>query len=160
MDHIRTGKGISIVLVIGKKNAGKTAYLEQLIERATAKGLKVGGFLSRGGSADQKKSRYFLEDIKTGRQWLLASDVPSAERSLVYDRFHFDPGVFKVGDRLLKNNIDADILVLDEYGPLERMGQGFRSAFDLLLHTYRGILLIAVRPALLNNLKNEIKKSS
>lgn len=144
------GAKISPVLIVGSKNTGKTTFLEQLIQRARKLDLVIGGFLSRGKVSITGGKEYFLEDIRTGQQYLLAAETPAPSRIITYGKYYFDPTIFQMGNDLLLKNLHAHLLVLDEFGPLELSGQGFRNAFNEILVSFRGIFLIAVRPSLLS----------
>ena len=140
---------VSIILVVGLKNSGKTAFLEHLLKRAKNLGFLIGGFLSRGNIADNHKKEYFLEDLQTGSRHLLAATTTHASRKIRYGSYHFNPKAFELGNQLLLQNFHSDLLVLDEFGPLELQGKGFRPAFDVIIEKYPGIFLIAVRPSVL-----------
>ncbi len=139
---------LSPVLVVGHKNSGKTAYLEILAQKARGKGLQVAGFLSRGQWQDNEKPVYHLADLGNNRQYLLASETPHASRPFFYGRYYFSPRVFDIGNRILRECSVADVVVLDEFGPLERAGKGFREGFDHILNNFQGVFLLAVRPSL------------
>ena len=150
---------LSIVMVVGSKNSGKTTFLEYLLNRARSMNLSIGGFLSRGSIVNHQKRDYFLEDLTSGEQHLLASTTPHPSRKIQYGSYYFDPVVFKLGQQLLLRKIDSDLLVMDEFGPLELRGEGFREAFNLILKDYHGIFLVAVRPSLQSDMKNIIQSS-
>lgn len=138
------------VVVVGSKNSGKTAYLEILIRNARSKGLRVAGFLSRGRWQESEKPHYFLVDLNNDQNYLLASETPDSSRPFFYGRYYFNPDIFKVGNRILKESSTADMLVLDEFGPLERTGKGFRSGFNHAMQHFQGIFVLSVRPSLLS----------
>ncbi len=120
-------------------------------------GLTAGGFVSIGEFEDSNKQSYFLQDVQTGKRYLLASKIADASRPQVFGSYSFDPATFAAGSRILRNSLDADAIVLDEYGPLEQGGEGFREALEYLLAHYRGILFIAARPSLLDHLQTVLK---
>ena len=148
---------LSIVTVVGAKNSGKTTFLEFLLNRARNMNLSIGGFLSRGNIVNHQKREYFLEDLTSGERHLLASTTPHPSRKIRYGSYYFNPDVFKLGQRLLLRNMDSDLLVMDEFGPLELRGEGFRESFNLVLKEYHGIFLVAVRPSLLSDIKSIFK---
>lgn len=148
------------VLIVGSKNSGKTTFLNYLIRRAKQRKIQVAGFLSRGRLLlDGRKHQYFLEDISSGKNYLLATQAPDRPESIPYGGYFFDPEVFKLGNELLLNHLNVDLLVLDEFGPLELQGQGFRRAFDIILREYSGIFLITVRSSLLPEVKKIINQN-
>jgi nucleoside-triphosphatase len=148
---------VSIALVVGSKNSGKTTYLEHLLRKGKQKNLRTGGFLSRGNFTGTQKKKYFLQDIRSGTQYLLASTTPHPSRTISYGEYYFDQKIFELGNQLLEAQMDGDLIILDEFGPLELRGQGFRRAFDILLQHYTGIILIAVRASLLPEILKLLK---
>lgn len=153
MDKNPLEPNLSLSLIVGLKNSCKTAFLDFLIQKAYQNKLHVAGFLSRGKLCDGQKNQYFLEDIRTGKHYLLANQTPGRSENIPYGVYFFDPDIFELGNELLLHNLNADLLVLDEFGSLELKGQGFRRAFDIILREYHGIFLIAVRPVVLPELK-------
>ena len=145
-----------IVLVIGPKDSGKTSYLKILAERAIHRGLTVGGFLSVNHTNPPDKKKYFLQFLKTGQEKLLASTTCTSRQAIHYGEYFFDPKIFELGNRILKSSIQSNLIILDEFGPLEQQQTGFYSGFNFLLKHYKGILIIALRPALQSYLKDLI----
>ncbi len=142
-----------VFLVVGGKNAGKTSYLQRLSQRARENGLQVGGILSLARLRRGKKERYFLFDLRSGQQRLLAWRNSDPEQTIRIGSYAFDPATLQLGKQILRNCLDCDLILLDEYGPLEEQGGGFRSALEFLLAHYPGILGVSVRPSLLDNLQ-------
>ena len=127
-----------IILVVGAKDSGKTTYLELLVKRAELKGLTVTGFLSRG---DLNKENYYLENLNTNEKLVLASKISGLSSTIKRGEYYFSPDTLHYGNQLLKKGLRADLIVLDEFGPLECDGQGFREGFDFLLEgIFRDIL--------------------
>ncbi|GAB4377798.1 MAG: hypothetical protein Kow0042_26040 [Calditrichia bacterium] len=124
------------------------------------RGLTVAGFLSEAEVMEGKKVRYWLHNIRTGEKRLLASINPEFVSELNVGQFHFDPGTFAYAGRILKASMNADALVIDEYGPLEVEGKGLREAFDFALQHFRGYLFVSVRKSLLSHLKQRIRMVS
>jgi nucleoside-triphosphatase THEP1 len=137
-----------IALVIGPKNSGKTSYLKTVVSRTQHKGLTVGGILSVSHANDLEKKDYFLCDIQTNREELLASTVTHSGHTIQYGEYRFNPKIFELGNQILQKSIHSDLIILDEFGPLELQQSGFYQGFDFLLNHYKGILIIALRPAL------------
>jgi len=147
---------VKIVLVVGSKSSGKTAYLRLVIRRARQHGLKVGGILSPGELQGGTKQEYFVEDVRTGQKTRLAWLSNEESSPIQVGSYSFNPRAFEMANRILRESQDADVVVLDEYGPLEKSGGGFRPALEYLLQNYSGILFIALRPSLLHHIKSEL----
>ena len=143
----------SPILVVGNKNSGKTFYFQLLVERLRKAHLIAGGFLC----INQSKQKYFLKDIKSGEKRLFASEEESPKRSIKYGIYYFDPDVFAFGSHILRSSLNANAIFLDEFGPLEKNGNGFRSDLEFLLKNYSGLLFISVRSSLLSFLVNMLK---
>lgn len=146
------------VLVVGSKNSGKTNYLEYIVSRLIVNRVNVAGFLSVVNKDDSLKNNYYLKNVKTSELKLLASKQHPFRHQLQYGDYNFNTRIFELGARILRENLEADALVLDEYGPLEQNGLGFRKPFDFLLKNYEGFLFISVRPELCAPLLSIIKK--
>jgi nucleoside-triphosphatase THEP1 len=155
-DHVQSCK---IALVIGPKNSGKTSYLKIVISRAQHKGLTVGGILSVSRANDLEKKDYFLYDIQTNREELLASADTHSGYTIQYGEYQFNPKIFESGNQILQQSTHSDLIILDEFGPLELQRSGFYQGFNFLLNHYKGILIIALRPALQQALRKIISGS-
>jgi len=152
MERIRP----QIVLVVGSRNSGKTAYLHLLKNRIQEQEECVGGVVSEAELRDGEKWRYWLRDIRTGKRLLLATRYDSSPGKLQVGRFRFEPETFRWAEGVFRQSLDCDVLFLDEYGPLEARGEGFRHVLEFLLKNYRGILVITLRPSLFEHLINEV----
>ena len=146
------GKGNTdtrVVLVVGKKNAGKTAYLRWIARRAQERGLSVAGFLSVGEMSGGKKHRYYLHNLQTEERHLLASREHSPSGTENVGDYFFEPTTFHRAEQAYREALAADLIIFDELGPLELRGRGLFAAFTFLLKNYHGTLFISVRPRLL-----------
>lgn len=156
------------VLLVGSRDSGKTAYAATIVDRARSAGLTVAGFLSEADVEGGSKRRYHLRDLATGERTIYArtadgryrpDDCPSdAER---VGRFHIDRAVLQRAGETIARSLDADLICIDEVGPLElSRGAGFLPALRLLLERYQGIVVITVRPAFAGPLKELIARST
>ncbi len=141
------------VVIVGPKNAGKTTYLKNLLFRCQKLGLTVGGFLSVNSSQDQPKSSYYLLDIRSQKIQLFISRQPEFQEFIKLGEYYLNMQCFAEANKILKTQLKLDVILLDEFGPLEKMKKGFREGLDYLLKNFRGILVITVRPTLLPHLK-------
>lgn len=146
-----------IIMVVGAKDSGKTTYLELIVKRAELKGFTVTGFLSRG---DVNKENYYLENLNTREKLVLASKISGLPSTIKRGEYYFSTDTLHFGNQILKQGLRADLIVLDEFGPLEYDGQGFREGFDFLLKEYSGIFCIAMRPSIFRKLRKGPGKES
>jgi nucleoside-triphosphatase THEP1 len=141
--------GPQLVLVSGPRNTGKTEYARWVVERARAAGLRVAGFYSEAEWEAGVKARFYLQDVADpGHRALLASVRPAPDLDLRAGPFHLSSQVFRQADPVLRGAAGADLICIDEVGPLEVRGVGFHGALRYLLAEHGGILLLTVRPSL------------
>jgi nucleoside-triphosphatase THEP1 len=142
-----------IALVVGPRNSGKTGYAQAVVARARAAGLRVAGFFSEAEWEGGVKARFYLQDITDpGRRLLLASVDPGPGLDIRTGPYHLSGEAFAAADRSLRHWEDADVVCIDEVGPLEMRGGGFRPALDHLFAGYRGTLLLTCRPSVAEEL--------
>jgi len=146
MTHSRP---LTPVLIVGGRNSGKTTYARTLAERARRAGWAIAGFLSEAEWEGDVKARYFLRDLADpATRTLLAAREPLPGLDSRVGRHFLSRTALAAAYASLRRSLAADLICIDEFGPLELRGGGFRPAFHFLLQHYRGILLITVRPAL------------
>lgn len=77
------------------------------------------------------------------------SQTPGTDTQSV-GRFHLLQSAFESGLVLARGAIlnQPEVFLFDEWGRLEREGDGFKPAFDVLLNGFRGQLLVVVRELL------------
>ena len=143
------------IIVVGKKGAGKTAYLEYMCGLLRKGGKQVGGFLCLN-EQNGSKNDYHLLNLRNQKSWKLASRHMLDQDTIQYGDYKFNPQVFDIGNQILQESFSCAAIMVDEYGPLERDGKGFYSGIKFLLGNYPGILVVASRPATLNSLKKLI----
>jgi nucleoside-triphosphatase THEP1 len=100
------------------------------------------------------KNNYLLHTIQTGKEELLASTTSHFQSAIQYGEYYFDPKIFELGNQILMSSVQKNIIILDEFGPLEIRKTGFYSGFNFLVKHYKGILIIALRPGLQSYLRN------
>lgn len=69
----------------------------------------------------------------------------------------YDEGVFGWGNNVLARATPCDLLVIDELGPLEILGdRGWFTAFEVLRRRQFGASLVVCRPSLVGNLQERV----
>ena len=110
---VKGSTDIRVVLVVGKKNAGKTAYLRWIARRAQERGLSVAGFLSVGEMSGGKKHRYYLHNLQTGERHLLASREHSPSGTENVGDYFFEPTTFHRAEQAYREALAADLIIFD-----------------------------------------------
>ncbi|MCX7766772.1 MAG: nucleoside-triphosphatase [Candidatus Sumerlaeia bacterium] len=150
-----------LCVLTGPVNSGKSSYAKKLIELLrTDFSVIIGGIINYGIFRAGRKVGYQCEDLLTGIRHKFAIELKENTSSSAFRiRKHEDVKVgswfiFKEGlqfaIRALEQAIvqKAELIVVDEFGILERDGQGLRSTVNKLINTRLNSLII-VRQELL-----------
>ncbi len=109
-----------IVLLAGERGAGKTTCCIRLAGLLASAGLRSGGFVSRRVVDPLGTTRLHLVDLETGEERMLA-DTQGGLPGPRVGRFQMDAATLAWGVALARRAREAraDLIVLDEIGPLE-----------------------------------------
>ena len=147
--HSRLGPA-PVILLTGAKGQGKSSLCAEVARLAGQRGLRVAGVLSIGHWDNGTRSGYQVRDLFTGEtRWLARRSQQGGQ--LRYGQFSFEPEGFELGRRALAAGAvrGAELLIVDEVGPLELRGLGWARELDWL-HQQRPCPMIwVVRPSLL-----------
>lgn len=117
-----------LVFVTGRPGVGKTSVLLRAVDALKAKGYKVGGMISHEIRERGVRVGFGIVDFHTGQRGLLAHVTqPSGPQISKYRVNLSDLNVIGAGS-ILNAARDADIIVVDEIGPMELFSPEFRKA--------------------------------
>lgn len=143
-----------MTIISGERNAGKTSYLQSLIRRSGEMSLSIGGFLSIPAVADGEKTAYYLWDLVTGSRHRYATMNPPDSVTGAHRGYTFNHAPFTLIENRLDDHLSRDMVIFDEFGPLEISGKGFFRILQKTIRSYGGIIMISVRKNRLHYLKN------
>jgi len=148
-----TPQTTKLILWTGPKHAGKTTALADLVECARRDGFSVAGLLSLARYRDGNLLGFDLLDVTTQEKNPLARRVSHPAPGPT--GFTFNRAALKQGYLILSDphTTSADLIVIDEFGPLELDGHGWRHLIDTLLTDAPGHILIVVRDELLESVR-------
>ncbi|HUT77178.1 MAG TPA: nucleoside-triphosphatase [Polyangia bacterium] len=129
-----------VILLSGPKFSGKSRFVERLARELREAGVRVSGFFQRGvfdGAGN--KIGYDLVDVAAG------ATRPLARISGARDAWVFDDAAF--ADAAANLDSEAELVIVDEAGPLELSGRGHRQTLERALDG-RGPILLVVREEL------------
>jgi len=133
-----------LFLWTGPKHSGKTTAVAKLACTAKRHGFRVAGLLAPSIYRDGRLIGFDALDLQSGARSPLAvrRDEPGDVGS-----FHFLEEGLRLGNHALDAaTIDgADLVVVDEFGPMELAGRGWRRAVDSLVHAGTTHLVVVVR---------------
>ena len=137
-------------VITGAQGSGKSTLVCELAQRLRAAGRKPGGICAAGLLSDGRRSGFDLVDLATGRR------LPLSRRGLDGAAVTAGPfGFFREGLEAGAAALSpaglagADIVFLDEVGPLELEGGGWAPDLERLLAGSRAPLVLVIREGLL-----------
>jgi len=134
------------ILWTGPKRSGKTTAAASLIGRARAAGAAVWGVLAEAVRDEGGPAGFDVVDLAGGgRAPLARRGGAGPERT---GPFAFTRAGLELGRAALARAGRRGLVVVDEYGPLELAGGGWRRATDDLLARGGAVVLLVVREAL------------
>ena len=136
-----------IFLWTGPKHSGKSSSAVRLIEKARSQGLRGAGIIAPSRYKDGRLTGFDIVNLQTDKKEILSRVNTAASGA---HPFKFT----KKGERFGKEALNhekikpCDFIVIDEFGPFEVEGHGWRREIDLLLELNIAPLLIIVREEL------------
>jgi len=141
------------ILWVGDKHSGKTTAATNLVKIILQQGYTAGGILAPSIYEDAQLVGFDIIDIKND------SRIPLAvrdDRVCDIGTFRYHQQGLELGHSALSfaRNKSANLVIVDEYGPWELDGKGWRSDVDFLLSkNYPPVLLVVRR-----QIADEVKK--
>jgi nucleoside-triphosphatase len=143
------------LIVTGAIGAGKTTWCQQLVALAQADGARVRGLLSPAVFTGATKTGIALVDLASGETRALAHlrTADQTDGGIATQRWRFDAETIAWGNAILAAITTADLLVVDEIGPLElERGEGFTHALPLIAAGASRMTCVVVRVHLLGQM--------
>jgi len=140
-----------LILWTGPKHCGKTTSATNLIQMARKEGFIVAGILEP--SLYDKGELYGFDVLDIQNQKRIPLTRRNKDKSST-GFFDFIKDGIKFGKAVLSSDAIkfADLIIIDEFGPLEVRGDGWRRNIDSLLSN-KAIMLIIIRQELKDTFK-------
>jgi nucleoside-triphosphatase len=141
-----------LVLWTGEKHSGKTTSVTHLVNIVREEGFNVAGLLAPSLYRDGELIGFDALDLRNKTRMPLARLSTKAGR---IGRFEFLQDGLKLGNAALNAKAikSADLIVIDEFGPLELNGQGWRKNIDSLIASSNALILLVVRQELAESVR-------
>jgi len=141
-----------LILWTGPKHSGKTTSATKLVQIARAEGFNVAGLLSPPLYHNSKLLGFDVLDLHSQTRAPLARRKTSQSKA---GPFTFIADGLKLGNAVLSAEAtkSADLVIVDEFGPLELNNQGWRKNVDSLLISSNAVVLFVVRRELANTVR-------
>jgi nucleoside-triphosphatase len=130
-----------LFLLTGPPRSGKTTVANEVINRLRSRGVKVGGMTTSEVTRGGVRTGFKVTDISSGRTGMLAQvSGSSGPRIGKYTVNQAD--LDDVGVKAIEGAEDnADLIVIDEVGPMELTSRAFVNAVDRALRSSKPMIL-------------------
>ncbi|MFZ2149197.1 MAG: nucleoside-triphosphatase [Sedimentisphaerales bacterium] len=133
-----------LILWTGPKHCGKTTSATKLAQIASAEGFNVAGLLAPPLYRNNKLLGFDVLNLQNQTR------APLARRKIRQSKagpFTFIADGIKLGNAVLSAEAtkSADLIIVDEFGPLELNNEGWRRNVDSLLISSNAVVLLVVR---------------
>jgi nucleoside-triphosphatase THEP1 len=136
--------GKRLVLWVGPRHSGKTTTVAELAQKAESEGFNVAGVLAPSVYDNEHLTGFEVVDLRTGKR------LPLATRKINQNQqggFTFTQTGLEFGKNALSAEAvkSAELIIVDEFGPLELEGEGWRKDIDLILSNIDALVVLVVR---------------
>jgi len=146
-----------LILVTGKPGIGKTSILRRTVKELKSRKYTVGGMICREVREGGVRVGFEIMDLSTGqRGWLAHVNQPTGPRIGKYHVNLTDLDVIGVG-AILDALQNADILAIDEIGPMELSSTAFSNALVKAVESSKpilGTIHYGLKNSIINSIKN------
>ncbi len=143
-----TRRACRALVVTGPIGSGKTQAVSALADDLRGQGLKVGGVVSPRVLEGGLTIGYRVRDLSSGEERTLCTEEPPGIR---FRRFYFCPRSLEFANQAIRRaSEEADLVVVDEVGPLELAGNGLAPGLSAALGSGTFVVM-CVRPWLVDD---------
>jgi len=145
-----------LIFVTGPPGVGKTSVLLRSVNGLKDRGYEIGGMISREVREGGIRVGFEIMDFSTEqRGWLAHINQPTGPKISKYRVNLTDLDAIGVSS-ILDAIRNADIIIVDEIGPMELFSPAFRDAVAQALESNKpalGTIHFGLRDSLINNIK-------
>ncbi len=141
-----------IILWTAPRHSGKSTGAYKLAMAVKKEGHKVAGLVAHSVYEGDKLIGFDAENLRTSERVTLSRG----------NGFQFTDEGKNLGLDALDVTIltDADLVIVDEYGPFELKGQGWRSQVDQIIKKINSVILLVVRESLIKDVTKVYRDSN
>ncbi len=142
LEELEKNHKTKVFLITGETSEGKTRFLKNLVRELKKRNpaINISGFYSEGvWDSKNNKIAYDLTDLNTNQKVRLC-DRKSKPGFPHVGQFYFYPEAIRSGEEILKNSMNADLVIIDEVGNLELNRQGWFPAIKELIQNEKPMI--------------------
>jgi nucleoside-triphosphatase len=132
---------LRVILLTGRPGVGKTTMVNQIREHYSTIGFKIEGITTREVREAGARTGFMITDLSSGQEgWLAKKDLTAGPRVGSYVVVSDD--LEKIGVAALERSTKgtADLIIVDEIGPMEMTSTSFRNSIFRVLNGDRAVL--------------------
>jgi nucleoside-triphosphatase len=126
---------LRVILLTGRPGVGKTTMVNRVYEHYSKNGLKIDGLTTREVRDGGARTGFMITDLSSGQEgWLAKKDAGRGPRVGSYVVVSGE--LEKIGVSALERSMngDADLVIVDEIGPMEMTSASFRNKISKVLN--------------------------
>jgi nucleoside-triphosphatase THEP1 len=147
-----------IIVLSGPVHGGKTTLIQKSLSRWASRGLRFGGFLSLSVRNARGETEYDFLGLQDGRRLPFLRRKGEAGWEQV-GSFYFVPRTLELACSLIASADPAEVLIVDEAGPLELAGGGLWPALREFFSRPSPRALLVVREDILEEMTGMLPRS-
>ncbi|UCD96645.1 MAG: NTPase [Candidatus Bathyarchaeota archaeon] len=129
-----------LLLLAGPPRTGKTTILQKVVEKLSGRGFRIGGMISEEIHNERTRLGFEIYDVSTGQRGILAHVHQPVGPKLGKYRVNLQD-LNSIGARSIKDAIfKADVVVVDEIGPMELFSDEFKDAVEEVLASQKPLI--------------------
>lgn len=132
---------LRVILLTGRPGVGKTTLVNRVYEHYSKNGFKIVGLTTREVREGGARTGFMITDLSSGKEgWLARKDPGTGPRVGSYVVVSDD--LEKIGVAALERSTNgaADLVIVDEIGPMEMTSVSFRNNISRVLNGYRAVV--------------------
>src|SRR2546430_13961000 len=133
--------GLRAILLTGRPGVGKTTVVNRVYEHYSKNGFKVEGLTTREVREGGARTGFMITDLSSGQEgWLAKKNLTAGPRVGSYVVVSDD--LEKIGVAALERSMNgpADLVIVDEIGPMEMTSASFRNNLSRVLNRNRAVI--------------------
>ena len=130
-----------IILLTGRPGVGKTTIVNRIHEHYSKNGFKIVGLTTREVREGGARTGFMITDLASGQEgWLAKKDAGTGPRVGAY--VVVSDELEKIGVTALERSVReaADLVIIDEIGPMEMTSASFRRNISKVLNGRKAVV--------------------
>lgn len=129
------------LVITGRPGIGKSTLFKHIVDYLKANGVIVGGIIAPEVREGNVRTGFRLVDLLTGEEtWLARKGVSGTIKVGSYTVFSRASAFVK--SSLERAILSADVVAIDEVGPMELKLEGFREAVEKVINSRKPYILV------------------